>query len=203
MQDDFHNQMIGMLPKLRVQALALTRNRSAADDLVQESVVKALAARASFQPGTNFAAWMHRILRNTFVSGIRSKRQTQDLDACPAEALAIPGNAMENLVMQELSRAVARLTPDQREALLMVSMEGMSYEQVAAATGCAVGTAKCRVFRARRQLEAMLMGEERRPANAAVGRNGWNSDQTALPSGRKIGAGGRGRVLRDARSDLG
>ncbi|HYF06504.1 MAG TPA: sigma factor, partial [Acetobacteraceae bacterium] len=73
MSDSFHDQMIAILPKLRVQALALSRNRSAADDLVQEAVAKALAARDSFEEGTNFSAWMHRILRNTFISWIRRR----------------------------------------------------------------------------------------------------------------------------------
>ena len=166
MADSFHDQMIAILPKLRVQALALSRNRSAADDLVQEAVAKALAARHSFEEGTNFSAWMHRILRNTFISWIRRRRETQDLEHAPADVVGVPGNAFDNVVVRELSGALARLSPEQRESLVMVSVQGLSYEQVAEITGVAVGTAKCRVFRARRLLQAMLMGEERETADA-------------------------------------
>ncbi|HYF06890.1 MAG TPA: sigma factor-like helix-turn-helix DNA-binding protein, partial [Acetobacteraceae bacterium] len=79
----------------------------------------------------------------------------------PAEVVGVPGNAFDNVVVRELSSALARLSPEQRESLVMVSVQGLSYEQVAEITGVAVGTAKCRVFRARRLLQAMLMGEER------------------------------------------
>lgn len=173
MADSFHDQMIAILPKLRVQALALSRNRSAADDLVQEAVAKALAARNSFEDGTNFGAWMHRILRNTFISWIRRRRETQDLEHAPADVVGVPGNAFDNVVVRELSGALAKLSPEQRESLVMVSVQGLSYEQVAAITGVAVGTAKCRVFRARRLLQSMLMGEEREAQVDATTAEGW------------------------------
>ena len=73
MPNEFHSQLIPLLPRLRVQALALTRNRAAAEDLVQDAVANALAAQDSFTPGTNFAAWMHRILRNRFISTLRKR----------------------------------------------------------------------------------------------------------------------------------
>src|ERR1700678_2475973 len=76
----FHDQVIAILPKLRVQALALTRNRTAAEDLVQDSVCNALSAQNTFVPGTNFPAWMHRILRNRFISNLRKRRDTTDID---------------------------------------------------------------------------------------------------------------------------
>ena len=81
----FHDQVIAILPKLRVQALALTRNRASAEDLVQDAVCNALSASNSFIPGTNFAAWMHRILRNRFISNLRKRRDTTDIDDVPAE----------------------------------------------------------------------------------------------------------------------
>lgn len=199
MADSFHDQMIGILPKLRVQALALSRNRSAADDLVQEAVAKALAARHSFEEGTNFNAWMHRILRNTFISWIRRRRETQDLEHAPAEVVGVPGNAFDNVVVRELSAALAKLSPEQRESLVMVSVQGLSYEQVAEATGVAVGTAKCRVFRARRLLQAMLTGEEREQPVAAQPRAGetWTRNAQAVsspqrPAGRVAGPPERG-----------
>lgn len=158
---EFHAQLVALVPKLRIQALALTRNRAAAEDLVQDSVANALAAQDSFTPGTNFAAWMHRILRNRFISTLRKQRETTDIEDLPSSAFAVSAAHEDRMVLKELSRALGRLPADQREALFMVVLQGMSYEEVAEATGCAVGTAKSRVFRARRQLQTWLAGEER------------------------------------------
>src|ERR1700712_5461424 len=157
--NSFHGQVIAILPKLRVQALALTRNRAAAEDLVQDAVCNALSAQASFIPGTNFAAWMHRILRNRFISNLRKRRDTTDIDDVPSSVSATEAPHEDRLALKDLGKAMTRLPADQREALIMVVVQGMSYEALAEATGCAVGTAKSRVFRARRQLEAWLMGE--------------------------------------------
>lgn len=164
MANEFHGQVIALLPRLRVQALSLTRNRAAADDLVQDAVANALAAQNSFTPGTNFAAWMHRILRNRFISTLRKQRETTDIEDVPASTFAVSATHEDRLVLKELGQAVNRLPTDQREALFMVVLQGMSYEEVAEATGCAIGTAKSRVFRARRQLQTWLAGEESAPA---------------------------------------
>ena len=158
---EFHKQLVALVPKLRIQALALTRNRAAAEDLVQDAVANALAAQESFTPGTNFAAWMHRILRNRFISTLRKQRETTDIEDLPSSAFAVSAAHEDRMVLKELSKALGRLPSDQREALFMVVLQGMSYEEVADATGCAVGTAKSRVFRARRQLQSWLAGEER------------------------------------------
>lgn len=170
----FHDQVIAILPKLRVQALALTRNRASAEDLVQDAVCNALSAQDSFIPGTNFPAWMHRILRNRFISNLRKRRDTTDIEDVPSSVFASEAPHEDRLAVKELAKAMARLPSDQREALVMVVLNGMSYEALAEATGCAVGTAKSRVFRARRQLEAWLLGDvppaavaEARPAAAA------------------------------------
>jgi RNA polymerase sigma-70 factor, ECF subfamily len=167
-EHDFHGMLVALLPKLRVQALALTRNRAAAEDLVQDAVANALAAQDSFTPGTNFAAWMHRILRNRFISTLRKQRETTDIEDLPMSAFAVSAAHEDRMVLKELSRALGRLPADQREALFMVVLQGLSYEEVAQATGCAVGTAKSRVFRARRQLQAWLAGEERGAAATPV-----------------------------------
>lgn len=157
----FHEQLVGLLPVLRQQALALTRNRADADDLVQAAVTNALAARASFEAGTNFRAWMIRILRNRFFSNMRGRRDTVDIDAAPAPQLARSGGQEEMLEMQELRRCLARLPADQRLVLLMISVQGLSYEEASAQLGVAVGTLKCRVFRARALLRGWMLGEER------------------------------------------
>ena len=123
----------------------------------------ALAAQNSFIPGTNFSAWMHRILRNRFISDLRKRRETTDIDDVPASSFASPATHEDSLALKDLSMALSRLPADQREALIMVVIQGMSYEALAEATDCAVGTAKSRVFRARRQLEAWMSGDL--PAN--------------------------------------
>lgn len=188
MHDDFHGQLIALLPKLRVQALALTRNRAAAEDLVQDAVANALAAQDSFTPGTNFAAWMHRILRNRFISTLRKQRETTDIEDLPAGAFAVGAAHEDRMVLKELGRALNRLPTDQREALFMVVLQGMSYEDVAASTGCAVGTAKSRVFRARRQLQAWLMGEEKEaPATRAPAQPQQRASATDELGAERIG----------------
>ena len=164
----FHEQLVALLPRLRVQAVSMTRNRADADDLVQAAVSNALAAQHSFTPGTNFGAWMFRILRNRFLSDIRRRRDTCDMDSAPAEALARPAAQEDSLALRELRRRLSDLPEDHRTALLLVTVQGMSYEEAAEVMGCAVGTAKCRVFRARRQLEAWLVGEEPRTKRAAA-----------------------------------
>ena len=180
---EFHGQLVALLPKLRVQALALTRNRAAAEDLVQDAVANALAAKDSFTPGTNFAAWMHRILRNRFISTLRKQRETTDIDDLPMSAFAVSGAHEDRLVLKELSRALGKLPSDQREALFMVVLQGLSYEEVAQATGCAVGTAKSRVFRARRQLQTWLTGEEH-PAPVRTGKHDGRTDTVVVGEAR-------------------
>ncbi len=158
-RDNFDRELIALLPRLRIQALALTRSPSAASDLVQDAVTNALTARESFTPGTNFPAWMHRILRNRFISDTRRRKPMAELDDVPEAALATPAAHEDRLVLKELHIALGRLPPVQQETLFMVVLHGMSYEQVAEAMGCAVGTAKSRVFRARQQLQTWLAGE--------------------------------------------
>ena len=167
----FHDQIIGILPKLRVQALALTRNRASAEDLVQDAVCNALSAQSSFIPGTNFPAWMHRILRNRFISNLRKRRDTTDIDDVPAATFATDAPHEDRLALKDLAKAMTRLPTDQREALVMVVVHGMSYEALAESTGCAVGTAKSRVFRARRQLEAWMLGEKPERAPRRISRD--------------------------------
>lgn len=160
MPNEFETRLIAMLPKLRVQALALTRNGTAANDLVQETVKNALAARDSFQPGTNMAAWLHRILKNQFITDLRRKRPSCGIDDAPEATFAVRAGHEDGLLLKELARVLGRLTPDHREALVMVVVHDMSYEQIAEATGCAVGTAKSRVHRARLLLRSWLIGDD-------------------------------------------
>lgn len=162
---DFHDLLLGILPLLRQQAMALTRHRADAEDLVQASVTSALAAKHSFEIGTNFRAWMVRILRNRFFSNVRRYREMVDLDDA-APQLGRSGGQEENIVMQELRRHLLRLPANQRLILLMISVQGFSYEEASEQLGVAVGTLKCRVFRARTLLHLWGLGEEASTAPA-------------------------------------
>ena len=168
MTDTFSDSLLKLVPKLRVHAWTLTRSRVTAEDLVQDTLVAALAARATFEPSTNLAGWTHAILPNRFISTLRKRRQTVDLEAASETAFLVAGAQEDSLVLKELARAMARLAPDQREALTMAVVLGMSYEEIAAVINCAEGTAKSKVFRARQRLRAMLLGEERQADEASA-----------------------------------
>lgn len=156
----FQAMLVASLPMLRQRALSLTRHRADAEDLVQTAITSALAAHSSFQPGTNFRAWLTRILRNRLFSNLRSRRETIELEHAPAGLLSRSGGQEERLAVQELCRCLATLQHDQRRILLMITVEGLSYTQASQNLGVAVGTLKCRVFRARRQLRIALLGHD-------------------------------------------
>ena len=159
---EFQDQLTEFLPKMRGWAMALTRNRAAAEDLVQEVAMKALSACDSYVPGTNFPAWVHRIMVNQFITDVRRQREHNDLDQVPEAG--IPA-AQEDLTdLRELNVAFQRLPKDQREALRLIAVEELSYEEVSHTIGCAVGTLKSRVHRARLQLRSEMSGESRAAA---------------------------------------
>jgi RNA polymerase sigma-70 factor (ECF subfamily) len=162
MAQEFHDQLISFMPKMRIWALALTRNRAAADDLTQDVATKALVAKDCFIPGTNFSAWVHRIMINHFISGVRSRREFTDIENMPEIQVAAPHE--DRTALRELGWALNRLPHDQREALYMIVLQEKSYEDAAAITGCAIGTLKSRVHRARLQLRTFLMGEDAKPS---------------------------------------
>ena len=165
---DFHDQLTAVLPRLRIYALSLTRNRDSADDLVHDTVVKALAGRQSFQPGTNLAAWLFRIQRNEFISGLRRLRPTVPVDSTVAESLSHPPCQDSGLIMREFLTAFSKLVQTQREALLLAVIEGLPYEIIAAHTGVSVGTVKSRISRARDRLEHLLVDGDTPPRPADV-----------------------------------
>ncbi len=157
MPQEFHDQLISYMPKMRIWALALTRNRAAADDLTQDVATKALVAKDGFTPGTNFSAWVHRIMINHFISSVRSRREFTDMESMPE--IQVAATHEDRAALRELGWALGRLPQDQREALYMIVLQEKSYEDAAQMTGCAIGTLKSRVHRARLQLRAFLMGD--------------------------------------------
>ena len=147
---EFEEQLVSLMPKLRVWALGMTRNHAAADDLVQEVAAKALAANNAFEAGTSFGAWMHRIMVNQFITGIRSHRNLVGMKSMPD--LQMEPTHEDRTALRELGWAVNRLPTEQREALLMIVVDEDSYEIASERTGCAIGTLKSRVHRARLHL---------------------------------------------------
>ena len=154
---EFQDQLVDFLPRMRTWALALTRSASAADDLVQEVALKTLMASESFIPGTSFSAWTHRIMVNQFVSNTRGQREYTDLDQIPE--IALPAVQQDHTELRELNVALQRLPKDQQDALRSIALEERSYEEVSDEIGCAVGTLKSRVHRARVQLRSEMSGE--------------------------------------------
>jgi RNA polymerase sigma-70 factor (ECF subfamily) len=154
---DFRTELEALIPQLRAFARSLCGQRDLADDLVQEALLKAWAARAKFQIGTNLRAWIFIILRNVFLSQMRRARFKGDWNQEAAERiLAAPARQIQQLQMSDLQRALMRLPDAQREALILVGAGGLAYEEVAEICGCAVGTVKSRVARARVALERVL-----------------------------------------------
>jgi RNA polymerase sigma-70 factor (ECF subfamily) len=151
------DQMLGAVPSLRAFAISLSGNVDRADDLVQETLMRAIANIDSFQPGTNMSAWLFTILRNLFRSEYRKRRrEVEDADGSYADTLKSQPEQGSRLEFNEFRAALDKLPPDQREALILVGASGFSYEEAAAICECAVGTIKSRVNRARTRLADLL-----------------------------------------------
>ena len=158
------NELIGLVPELRAFAISLSRNPSTADDLVQETVLKAWSKLDSFEPGTNMRAWLFTILRNTFYSNARKgKREVADVDGAYAARLSQKPDHDGRLAMRDFATAFATLPDEQREALILIGASGLSYEEAAQTCGCAIGTIKSRVNRGRARLAELLDPAEAAP----------------------------------------
>ena len=149
--------ILAAVPSLRAFGISLCGNVDRADDLVQETLLRALANIDSFQPGTNMSAWLFTILRNLFRSEYRKRRrEVEDADGSYAETLKTQPEQTSRVEFEEFRTALAKLPEDQREALVLVGASGFSYEEAAEICGCAVGTIKSRVNRARTRLSQLL-----------------------------------------------
>src|ERR1044072_1103821 len=145
------------VPSLRAFAISLCGNVDRADDLVQETLLRALANIHSFQPGTNMSAWLFTILRNHFRSEYRKRRrEVEDADGHYAESLTSHPEQHGQLELSEFRGALSKLPEEQREALILVGASGFSYEAAADICGCAIGTVKSRVNRARPRLAELM-----------------------------------------------
>ena len=153
--------LVGEMNNLRAFGVSLCGDRERADDLVQETLFKAWNHLDSFREGTNLKAWLFTILRNTYFSERRKRRrEVEDADGSYAAKLFTHAEQDGHMEMQDFRAALTRLPDDQREALILVGAAGFSYEEAAEVSGCAVGTIKSRVNRARNRLGDMLGLEE-------------------------------------------
>jgi RNA polymerase sigma-70 factor, ECF subfamily len=152
--------LVSVIPNLRAFAISLSGDYHLADDLVQETLLKAWTHRDKFETGTNLRAWLFTILRNTYFSEFRKRRrEVQDVDGEKAGQLATPPEQYGHLDLFDFQVAMKLLSSDQREALLLVGAEGFSYEEAAEICGCAIGTVKSRVNRARVRLAELMSVE--------------------------------------------
>ena len=165
----FKRELVGLIPHLRAFARTLAGDPASADDLAQDAMMKAWDARASFQMGTNMKAWTFMILRNQFYSEKRRSWRQSQLDQEAAERTLVAVDDPEAPVaLDELRLSLAQLPAEQREALILVGAGGFAYEEAAEICGCAVGTVKSRVSRARKALHSILEdGSYERDGSAA------------------------------------
>lgn len=153
----FKSDMLAVIPNLRAFALSLTGTQDRADDLVQEALVKAWHKQDSFEPGTNIRAWLFTILRNEFYSQMRKAgREISDAEGALTDSMAVHPGQLGRLDLADMREALQKLPDDQREAIILIGASGMSYEEAAEICGCAVGTIKSRVSRARSRLAEIL-----------------------------------------------
>ncbi len=149
--------LLGALPSLRAFAMSLAHSPDHADDLVQDAIVRALTNIEKFEPGTNMSAWLFTILRNLFYSQHRrAKHEVPDPDGSYAGRLRTAPDQGARCDFQDLRKALARLSVENREALILVAAEGLSYEEAAQVCGVAIGTIKSRVHRGRTRLAELL-----------------------------------------------
>jgi RNA polymerase sigma-70 factor, ECF subfamily len=160
----FVDGVLASVTSLRAFAISLTRDAEKAEDLVQETVLRAISKQEKFEPGTNLQAWLFTILRNQFCSEHRkSLREVEDGDGSYAATMIALPDQDDRIMIHDLEAALHKLPEGQREAIMLVGVEGLSYEEAAQVLGCAIGTVKSRVNRARCCLAELmrLAGEDR------------------------------------------
>jgi len=166
-QAEFRKELTEAIPHMRAFSRSLTGDAASADDLAQDAMMKAWSARDKFKAGTNFRAWVLTIVRNQFYSDKRRSWRQADWDQELAErTLPAVDNQEQVVALDELRRGLAELPVDQREALILVGAGGYSYDEAAEICGCATGTVKSRVSRARLALEGIMKAGPAAKANA-------------------------------------
>ena len=157
LSDELRTSLLNAIPHLRAFAISLTGKVDQADDLVQEAILRGLSHLDSFTPGTDLQAWLFTILRNLFYTSLRKRRrEVEDPDGVIAGMLSTAPEQHGRLDLNDLRTALGKLSVEQREALLLVGAEGMSYEEAAAICEVNIGTIKSRINRARTRLADLL-----------------------------------------------
>ena len=151
------DSIVELIPRLRRYARALAGDRIAADDLVQDTLERAWSKFHLYRRGTDLRAWLFTVMHNVYVNQLRALRPVAQLDEDLPE-LAQPAREIDALVLRDLDAAIRRLPPEQREVLLLVALEEMSYEEAAGTLGIPIGTVMSRLARAREKLRTMLSG---------------------------------------------
>lgn len=156
-----HDEIVSLIPALRAFARSFCREPSEADDLVQETLAKGIAKIEQFQPGTSMKSWLFTIMRNTFYTRARvSNREAPGLLDCASSQPTMQATQEWSVQAREMAAALLQLPEDQREIIVLIGMLGVSYDEAAAITGCAIGTVKSRLSRARARLSETLGGFE-------------------------------------------
>jgi RNA polymerase sigma-70 factor, ECF subfamily len=159
--NDFARLLEEQIPRLRRYARALTRDVTRADDLVQSCLVRAVAKQHLWEPGTDLRAWLFTILHNQHVNDVRrSVREGTTVELEEAPQLTVPSNVIPALELRDLETAIGKLPPEQRQAILLVGLEGMAYEEAAAVLQVPVGTVRSRLSRGRDQLRRLMGVDE-------------------------------------------
>ena len=157
----FKDELLAEIRNLRAFAISLSGSVTLADDLVQESLLRAWANSDKFQPGTSLRAWLFTILRNIYYSNYRKRaREVQDSDGFYARRLTVPGDQESHLDLEDFRRALTMLPVEQREVLTLIGASGLSYEEAAEVCEVGIGTIKSRLSRARAKLVNILGLEE-------------------------------------------
>ncbi|MFM7028068.1 MAG: sigma-70 family RNA polymerase sigma factor [Chakrabartia sp.] len=156
---EFRDQLVAIIPSLRAFARGLCGNRDLADDMAQDAMARAWAARQSYAPGSNFRAWMFMILRNHYYTTLRKNARMVSWDPEVAERVLVANPTQQDrLNVQDVQAALQKLPAEQREVLLLIGANGVSYEEAAEIMGCAIGTIKSRLARGRVALSALIEG---------------------------------------------
>jgi RNA polymerase sigma-70 factor (ECF subfamily) len=159
--ESWRDEVVALIPALRAFAWSLSHNASDADDLVQEALIKAWSHRDKFEPGTNLRAWLFTILRNTYYSAVtRRRREVRDEDGKYAESLGSAASQDWSVALRALQAALRQLPDEHREALILIGAVGLTYEEAAEICGCALGTIKSRVNRARARLLKIMDADQ-------------------------------------------
>jgi RNA polymerase sigma factor (sigma-70 family) len=151
-------RLVELIPRLRRYARALVGDRATADDLVQDTLERAWAKLHLYRRGTDLRAWLFTVMHNVHVNRVRAARLTDTLEDEMPELAQRPAQG-DALLVRDLDRAITRLPEEQRAVLLLVTLEEMSYEQVARTLGIPIGTVMSRLSRAREKLRAMMLGQ--------------------------------------------